>query len=60
MIPFRFGFLEQWQRGDTQEKYSYDKNGRLVTIQHSNHTFLALQYKDRETVPFKVFFYTYL
>ena len=52
---FRFGLLEHWQRGDTQENYSYDKNGRLVTIQHSNSTYLAFTYNDRDTMPSKVF-----
>ena len=46
--------LEHWQRGDTEENYSYDKNGRLVTIQHSNSTHLAFTYNDRDTLPSKV------
>ena len=56
IFEFRFGYLEHWQRGDSQENYSYDKNGRLVTINHSNTTFLAFQYKDRQPLPHKVCF----
>ena len=50
----RFGHLEHWQRGEIQENYSYDKNGRLATVIRGNGTVLSYEYKDRETIPFKV------
>ena len=50
----RFGHLEEWRKGNIFEKYSYDKNGRLLEVSDGKGALLTYEYKDRDPMPFKV------
>ena len=50
----RFGHLVAWQWGQLQEKYTYDKNGRMASVVCGNATQLTYEYKERDMIPFKV------
>ena len=50
----RFGHLVGWAWGERRERYSYDKEGRLVEVATGNSSSLVYSYSEREPGPARV------